>query len=239
MRSPDPTSVAAAGPITGLLSDRFKAWRSQPILLHLLALVLLALVTTLRWWPNIFATQPMNDEMIYLRAFRNTASGLSPFDRSGYLSFSLLAHLGGWSLAHLGEGPTLALVRAGNLAGVSTTAWCATAWAPWGPRGRWVAAGLYLALAPAVGFGIVMGNLSLLVSGMIVAALYCWPRRAVLAGSLLGASIIAKPLAPGAIVALLAHRPANRGRAHLVAGGLESSASLQRYFAPTVQAVPE
>lgn len=220
MSSSNPPEVAdPRAAVTERLARRFADWWSQPVSLHLLAVLLLVLVAALRWWPNVFAPRPLNDEMIYFRAFGNTQRGLSPFDRSGYLSFSLLAHLGGWSLTHLGEGTTLALLRAANLTGLSTTAWCSTAWAPWTLRGRWIAAALFVSLAPAVGFGMVVGNLSLLVSGMIVLALIGWPSRPLSAGGLLGGSIIAKPLAPGAIVALLSYRPAERGRTHLLAGG--------------------
>lgn len=201
------------------LDGRLEAWRRLGLGRHLAAVLLLALVLALRWWRHVVSSAPLNDEMIYLAAFRNVTDGISPFERSGYLSFSLLAHLGGWWLERFGQLPTLLTLRGANLIGVASAVWCAAAWAPWTMRRRWLAAASYVVVAPAVGFGMWVGNLSLAVSGLIVVALSIWPRRPLTAGALLAGSVIAKPLAPGAVLALLAHRPAARTRAHLLAAG--------------------
>ena len=214
--SADRPPPAAHGRIDAALA----AWRRLDLRWHAAAVVLLALVPALRWWRWVGSPETLSDEIIYLNAFRNVVDGLSPFDRSGYLSFSLLAHLGGWWLERFGERATLAALRCVNLLGVATAVWCAAAWVPWPLRRRWLAGAIYLAISPAIAFGVFVGNLSLAVSGMIVVALMVWSRRPVTSGALLAASVVAKPLAPGAVLTLLAHRPAAKTRAHLVAGGV-------------------
>jgi hypothetical protein len=223
LSSAPPSSRPGPVEITGGLAGRRAEWRGWPAPTHLVAVGLLAAAVALRWWPEVSAPAPLNDEMIYFRAFRDTLRGASPFDRSGYLSFSLLAHLGGFAVARLGEGVTLALMRALNLLGVSTVAWCAVAWVPGAAPRRWLVAALLLVLSPAVAFGVFVANLSLVVSGLIVLALVWWPRRPAAAGALIGASLLGKPLAPGAVLALVAHRPAAGGRAHLIASGIAAA----------------
>ncbi len=204
----------------GHLDAALAAWRRAGLWRHATAVVLLALVAALRWSRWVASPEPLSDEIIYLNAFRSVIEGLSPFERSGYLSLSLLAHLGGWWMERFGEGATLAALRSLNLLGLATAVWCALAWAPWSSRRRWIVGAIYLAISPAVAFGVFVGNLSLLVSGMIIVALMIWPRRPAASGVLLAGSIVAKPLAPGAVLALLAHRPAERTRCHLIAGGV-------------------
>ena len=220
MSTSQPNGVATSRAlVVERLTSRFEAWRGLPLRVHLIAVATLAAVLTLRWWQFATSSTPLNDELIYIRAFRNAMNGLSPFERSGYLAFSLLAHLGGWWLERFGQVATLAALRSANVMGVATAVWCALAWAPWSTRRRWIVAAVYLVLAPAVSFGMFVANLSLAVSGMIVVALFIWPHRPLASGALLAGSIIAKPLAPGAIIALLSHRPAERTRAHLLAAG--------------------
>lgn len=63
--------------------------------------------------------------------------------------------------------------------------------------------------------GIELGNLSFAVGGMIVLALYAWRRAPVTSGLLLAGSLLVKPLAPAALVALGAQRA--DGRRHRIA----------------------
>ncbi|MGH9464108.1 MAG: hypothetical protein ACRD0X_00575, partial [Thermoanaerobaculia bacterium] len=57
---------------------------------------------------------------------------------------------------------------------------------------------------------------SAVVVGLISTALIAWPTVPLLAGLLLGASLAVKPLAPGVLAVLLAHRPVGGGRRHLL-----------------------
>lgn len=220
-----PPSRTVRDPESGL-GAAFDAWVTEPLGRHLTAVLLLVLLLAARYAPIVLAPEPINDEMIYVAAFEATTRDQSPFSRSGYLTLSLLAYLGGWCLERLGELPTLALLRLANLAGVATTAWCALAWTGWPWSRRLLVAAIYLLLAPAVWFGVFVGNLSLAVSGMIVVGLLIWPRRPLLAGLLLGGSVVAKPVAPGAVVALLFHRSAGGGRRQLLAGGVAAAVTL-------------
>lgn len=203
-----------------------RSFLSEPLALHLLAVLLLLLVLLLRHQPVALAAEPINDESIYFDAFERVARGASPFGRSGYLTFSLLAHLGAWSLDTVGAAGTLILLRLANYAGAAIAVWCAAGFVARDWWLRLAAAALYLALAPAVAFGVFVGNLSLAVSGMIVVALVVWTRRPVVAGLLLGTSVVAKPLAPGAIVALAARRGDAGERRHLIAAGLAAAIAL-------------
>lgn len=203
-----------------------RSFLAEPLGHHLVAVLLLLLVLAARHTAIVLSPEPINDESIYFDAFERVMRGGSPFERSGYLTVSLLAYLGGWSLEAIGPAATLVILRLANLAGAATVAWCALAFVGWTWWGRLAAAAAYLLLAPAVGFGVFVGNLSLAVSGMIVAALLWWRRRPAVAGVLLGTSVIAKPLAPGAIVTLLFRRDEQDTRAHLVAGGLGAAITL-------------
>jgi hypothetical protein len=157
--------------------------------------------------------------MIYFAAFDAVAAGSSPFTVSGYLAFSALAYTGAWILDVAEQPLTLALFRSANLIGLGVCVWLSSAWLAWTWSRRLLASVLFVALAPAVGFGVELGNLSLLMAGMVIFALLSWPRRPLLAGSLLGLSVAVKPVAPAAIVALLFHRSDRVGRRHLVTGG--------------------
>lgn len=223
-----PTATEASANRSGApsgsdLDVAFRRWSSEPLLLHLAAVLLLVSILAARYAPIVLAPEPINDETIYFDAFAATARGGSPFSVSGYLSLSLLAYLGGWCLQAVGPLVTLAALRFVNLMGVAATAWCALAWTPWPWRRRLLVAALYLVLAPAVSFGIFVGNLSLAVAGAIVVSLLVWRRRPLTAGLLLGASVVAKPVAPGAIVALLFHRSSAADRRHWLAGGVAAT----------------
>lgn len=216
-------SVESRARLAERLQARFVAWRNESPGRHALAIALLILVAASRWWRQVFDPLPQNDEMIYFAAFRAVTEGSSPFTVSGYLAFSFLAHAGAWALEHLGRAPTLALFRLANLTGLAVCVWCSSAWIVWSWRYRLLAGVAFVALAPSVGFGVELGNLSLLMAGMVVAALLFWPRAPTFSGALLGLSVAVKPVAPGAIVALLFHRPRGGGRRHLLTAGIATA----------------
>ncbi|MDX1643843.1 MAG: hypothetical protein R3244_05735, partial [Thermoanaerobaculia bacterium] len=217
---------AQPSPPTSRLEAARRSFLAEPLGLHLLAVLLLLLVLALRHATIALAAEPVNDESIYFDAFERVARGESPFDRSGYLTFSLLAHLGAWSLETIGAAGTLVLLRLANLAGAATAVWCAAGFVARNWWARLAGSALYLVVAPAVAVGVFVGNLSLAVSGMIVAALVVWTQRPVVAGLLLGTSVVAKPLVPGAIVALACRRGGAGERRHLIAAGLAAAIAL-------------
>jgi hypothetical protein len=65
-----------------------------------------------------------------------------------------------------------------------------------------------------------LGNVSFLVSALVVAALALWPRFPGSAGGLLALSLAIKPLAPAAILGIGAHRPAVGESRHRLAAGV-------------------
>ena len=146
------------------------------------------------------------------------ASGGSPFSISGYLYPPALALVGGKLLGMMGESAVLLLLRVANLVGAATIVWCSIAWLPWDFRRRFLAAALYLCLAPVVGYSLCSGNVSNAVVAVTLLALLIWPSKPWAAGAGLGAGIAIKPIAPVAALAVLFHKPAQKGRAQLVAG---------------------
>ncbi len=197
----------------------YRAWRRERVGKHLAAIALLVLVMVLRWPSTVFSPFPVEDEGVYFAAFRLAARGESPY-RPGYFYTPAFAVAGGWAIERLGEVPVLAGLRLANLFGMALIAWCSLAWMPWPWRRRWLTAAAFVALSPVVRFAVLWGNLSLWVVGMLLVALLAWRARPVLAGMLLGLSIVIKPIGPLAAVILLVHRPAGGGRRHLVAATL-------------------
>ena len=211
----DHQSLRSAG-----FEARLGEWLAEPLGRHLLAIVLLMLVATLRWWHNTLAPIPQNDETIYFDAFEAVARGDSPYTPTGYLTFSFLAYAGGWAIEHLGRLPTLVLLRLANFSGMALAVWFSAAWIPWTWRRRLLATSAYVALAPVISFGIVLGNLSMAMAGMLIPALMLWPRVPATSGFLMGLSVAMKPVAPGAIVTLASHRPSPATRRHLITAGI-------------------
>jgi uncharacterized membrane protein len=185
--------------------------------------LLLLVVVAVRWWRPLFSGEPQNDEMMYFGGFAAVARGDSPYTHSGYLTFSFLAYAGGWALEHLGRAPTIGLLRMINITGLAIAVWCSMAWIPWSWRQRVLAGALFIALAPAVGFAMILGNLSLAMAGLVIAGLMFWPQIPKTSGLLLGLSVVAKPVAPGAVITLLTHRPNRPGRKHLVAASVATA----------------
>lgn len=223
LERPGATSDEGSEDATERLRERFTGWCEEPFARHALAVSLLILVAAARWWRQVFDPLPQNDETVYFAAFEAARQGASPYSVSGYLTFSSLAYVGAWGLDLLGRVPTLALFRLANLLGLATAIWCSTAWLPWSWGWRLSAGLTFVVLAPAVGFGVELGNLSLLMAGVMIFALLFWPRAPMSSGALLGLSTAIKPVAPGAIVALLCHRPARGGRQHLLTGSVAAA----------------
>ena len=199
------------------LDQAVEQWSGAPLRGHLLALSLLVVITALRFSGDVFDPEPLPDERNYFWAFEAVANDEDLYPGS-YLYPPALALLGGWMLPRTGPVALLAILRIANLVGLATAVWWALAWWP-GPLRRRLALGtVFLCLAPAVRLGVRWGNLSLAAAGLVIVGLMVWQRRPVLAGVLLGLSVVVKPIAPAAILVLLAHRPAESGRRHLTAG---------------------
>lgn len=181
-----------------------------------MAVLLLLAVLAVRYAHVLVYPDVLNDEISYVRAARLVVAGESPY-YGGYLYPPLVAVAVAEGEARWGLLPTLVALRLANFLGVAVTAWLAVLPLPGSWRLRWLAAAACLALAPAVRFTLEFSNLSAVVVGAITAALALWPTAPWTAGVLLGTSLAVKPLAPGALAVLLAHRPAAGGRRHLVA----------------------
>lgn len=206
--------MAEEGPEDRLAPAR--TWWSH----HLAAVAALSAVVVLRWWSYLSWPGPLIDEDIYLRAFRAAAEGLTPFGVDGYYYPAAFASLGGWLLPAIGESGLRLLLRAASVAGVAVIVWIALA--SW-RRPAWqrlLVGATYLALAPAVRLGFQTGNISFAVIAVILASLLIWSRHPVVAGLALGGSVAVKPLAPLALLAVAAHRPAAGGRRHWLCGAL-------------------
>lgn len=198
----------------------FDTWRRAPVLLHLLAVASLALVPTLRWHTELLDLRTaLPDENPYFHAFDRVDAGASPFENTGYLYPPAFA-AGGARLARVAGRPLVAAaLRTANLLGLAACVWIALAWVPARLRFRFLAGAGYILLAPPTNFGVSLGNLSLAVIGISLAALLLVRRWPVAAGALLGAGIALKPIALFAIPALLVSRRELGPRRPLVAAG--------------------
>ena len=189
------------------------AWVQAAIVL--LLTVLLSIV----WHAHLLADYPINDELSYVRAAEFVLEGRSPYNYGGYLYPPLLAVVGAGLMESYGTPVFLWLLRGLCYLGIVITAWLAIRSTPWR---RWhpYAVALYLALAPAVFFGLVVHNLSLAVAGSTLVALWLWPRRPIAAGVLLGLGAVIKPMVFLIPFLLFAHRPRAGGYQHRLAGGI-------------------
>ncbi len=207
-------------PLTDALRRTARAWRRLPLYLHLAAVTLLVLLALVRW-PFLRSPVPLGDEAVYLQAFEAWRAGGTPYDVKGFFYPLAFARGGAWLLGLTGPTGTLAVLRGANLLGLAFAFWAATAWLPLSIARRWLAAAALLGLSPAVHAGLDLGNVSFFIVGLALAALLWWPRRPLLAGVLLGASVALKPIAAAAIPLLGMHRPssprADSSRRHLLA----------------------
>ena len=175
---------------------------------------LLLAVGLARFSSALFFSQPLGDELVYDAAFARVEAGGSAYDEPGFLYPPPFARLGA-SLRAFGALTPLYVLRALNLLALVALIVIAMRWLPWGAAGNLAAGIAVMLLSPAVAQGITLGNVSFVVAALIVLALVGWPKRALLSGALLGSSLVLKPLAPAAWVALAFQRPRDGGRRHL------------------------
>ena len=206
-------------PIEERLGSAFDIWSNWSYKYHLSAVAVLATWTVLRWWTLVFSTEPMVDEAVYLKAFRATGNGDSPFSVEGFFYPASFAVAGAWLLELLSERGMLAVMRSLLVLGVASIVWTSLAWfeATWIQR---VVVGVgFLGIAPAVLLGMASGNASLIVIGLMLPALTLWRGWPIFWGVILGLTVAIKQLAGAAIPGLLFHRPAEGGRRHWISGG--------------------
>ncbi len=173
---------------------------------HALAIAALSLTILLRFYPAVTSTAPLGDEMAQEKAFLEVTAGLSPYLDGNYVYPPSLLRIGA-VLRQLPLPSPYIPLRGASILGLAILVWYSTGRLDWRPWRRFGAAALYVGLAPGVRQGIEFGNLSFAVGGCILVALLVWLRSPVGSGLLLGASLLLKPLAPAALVALFCHRP--------------------------------
>ncbi len=182
-----------------------RPWRRDRPLLQVAALALLMLVVCARYPHAVLAPAPLGDEAAYVTAAQRVAAGQGPYGGL-YLYPPALAIAGAAVIRFAGDGALMLVLRTFNVFGVALLVWWSVALLPAAFHRRLIAATLYLVISPAVAYGMVWGNISLGIVAMIFAGLLLWPGRPVLAGVLLGLSIAVKPVAPVAVLVLLAQR---------------------------------
>lgn len=182
---------------------------------HALAVAAIALAAALRFHGAVGSVEPLGDELAQEKAFLQEAAGHSPYLEGSYVYPPSLLRLGA-GLRQLPLASPFLPLRWLSLCGLAILLWSATGWLVRAPWQRLVLALVYVALAPGVRQGIEFGNLSFAVGGMILLGLLVWQRHPIASGLLLGASLLVKPFAPAALVALAFHRPA-KGHRHQLA----------------------
>jgi hypothetical protein len=154
----------------------------------------------------VTSTVPLGDELAQETAFLQQAAGISPYLDGSYVYPPSLIRIGALLRQLPLPSPYMPL-RGASILGLAIVVWYSTGRLAWKPWQRLGAAVLYVGLAPGVRQGVEFGNLSFAVGGCIVVALLAWQRAPVGSGLLLGTSLLLKPLAPAALVALFFHRP--------------------------------
>ncbi len=206
-----------------VLARAWQQWCRGPWWLHVVAVASLAALAALRSWPVVAnLSEPLGDEVCYLRAFESVLAGESPFEQPCYVYPSVVALTGGLGFELLGRDATVALMRALNHVGLGFAAWMAVGWLPASWIRRAAGAAAFVALAPQAVYSVRFGNLSMLAVGLILLALACGSRRPLTGGGLLGASIAVKPLAPMVALGWLLAGPT---RALRLAGGVALGAA--------------
>jgi hypothetical protein len=199
------------------LDQASAAWWRLAWWQHALAISAILVAVLVRFYPAVSSAEPLGDELPQERALEVADSGRSPYVDETYPYPPSLLRLGGLLRRLPLRSPFLPL-RCATILGLSALLWCSTIWLPWLPWRRACFAVVYAVLAPGVGQGVELGNLSFAIGGMVVVALLSWRRAPVTSGALLGLSLLVKPLAPAALTALFMHRP-GRGRKHWLAAG--------------------
>ncbi|MDH3283530.1 MAG: hypothetical protein OEQ13_02225 [Acidobacteriota bacterium] len=210
MPASPPESMPSA--LAARLAEAHADWRRLPLIAHVLVVVVLSLVPFLRNGVELVDLgTALPDENPYFMAFDRVAVGDSPFGGTHYLYPSVFAYGGAFVQERLGRGAIAAFMRVANLLGVGMAVWLALSWLPLTIGTRTLAGAAYILVSPPINFGVLLGNASLAVTGLTLAALYMFRSRPVLAGTLLGGGIALKPIAVMAVPALAAYRT-GRGR---------------------------
>jgi hypothetical protein len=182
------------------------------------ALISAALALAAGWigWRSVLGvTQPLGDEHAYLCAFASMRNGLDPYlSCRRFLYLPAFAGLGAIAERVLGEPAVRAIMRGCILAGSAVVAVIAAAWTRW-PRWAQFVVAVACMFLPPVGESIEVGNLSPVVAALTLLALSTWSRLPVLAGLLLGAGLLVKPLGVVVIFAMAAVPGRERRRAWL------------------------
>lgn len=167
--------------------------------------LLLAVALTARYPAYTLSPAPLLDERVYVGAGRAIGQGISPYDGE-YLYLPAFAWLVGRFFALFGETPFLILMRVANLGAAAAFGWLGAVKTGFGSRARWLWAAAFLLLSPAVLSSVETGNPTFLVGILIFLSLELAARRPLGAGLLVGASMLVKPLAPGAVAWLAGSR---------------------------------
>ncbi len=182
------------------------------------ALTTAALALAAGWlgWRSILGvTQPLGDEHAYLCAFASMRNGLDPYlSCRRFLYLPAFAGLGAIAERVLGEPAVRAIMRGCILAGSAVVAVIAASWTRW-PRWAQFVVAVACMFLPPVGESIEVGNLSPVVAALTLLALSTWSRLPALAGLLLGAGLVLKPLGVVVIFAMAAVPGRERRRAWL------------------------
>lgn len=181
----------------------------------LLSAALAAAVGWLGWHSVLVAAQPLGDESAYLCAFAAARKGFDPYlacPRFFYLP--AFAWLGSVAERLLGEPAVRAILRGCILGGSAVVAAIAAAWTGWPARVQ-VGVAMACMFLPPVAEGMEVGNLSPVVAALTLLALSTWSTLPVLAGLLLGAGIVVKPIAAVVVVVMAAASGRERRRAWL------------------------
>lgn len=176
---------------------------------------LLAVALAVRYAEFTFRAAPLLDERVYVNAGRAILAGGSPFDGE-YLYLPAFAWGAARFVSLFGESAFLVLLRVANIAAAAVFVWLGTAKSGLSFTHRSILSALFLLGAPSVYSSISTGNPTFLVGLAIFLALELAARRPLLAGSLLGASLLVKPLAPGPVAFLAGCRSS---RAEAFPGG--------------------
>ncbi|MEL7059493.1 MAG: glycosyltransferase 87 family protein [Acidobacteriota bacterium] len=174
---------------------------------HALVLAVLIVGGFLRYDHLLTDPQPRIDEFLYEAGFQEFADGRSPYEARGFLYPPTFAAAGAAGLGTFGTATTRSLIRAINFFGLVGILWAAVAlFAPHaGPTRTWplvVLAALGI-LSPGTELGFAVGNISFLAGALILVGLWQAGARPWLAGPLLSASLLIKPLAAASLPLLL------------------------------------
>ena len=207
-----------AGGLSGLEGVRraygsFRGWCWSR---HVAAIALLVAIIVLRFSNYLFTDGVLLDERVFVGAFEKVVAGSSPYLAEPFNYPAPFALLGAILLEAWGLFPVLLFLRGLCALGLAITVWWAAAFLPGPFCARVATAGIFVVLAPPVAFAIRIGNLQFLVTGLLLSAIFLWPRRPVIAAFMLAASCLVKPIGVFAGVVLFFHRPSEPTRRHQV-----------------------